>query len=82
MFKSLDRNERLLGLVKWLSTSLARNRGLPVVVGIGLVIVAFIIQTINVYADSQLLELLGVIVQHVGILTALIGLVMAEPLGK
>jgi hypothetical protein len=82
MFKSLDRNERLLGLVKWLSTSLARNRGLPVVVGIGLVIVAFILQTINVYADSQLLELLGVIVQHVGILTALIGLVMAEPLGK
>ena len=82
MFKSLDRNERLLGLVKWLSTSLARNRGLPVVAGIGLVIVAFILQTINVYADSQLLELLGVIVQHVGILTALIGLVMAEPLGK
>lgn len=82
MFKSLDRSERLLRLVKWLSTSLARHRGLPIVVGIGLVIVAFILQTINVYTESKVLELLGVIVQHVGILTALIGLVLAEPLGK
>jgi len=82
MFKSVDRNERLLRVVKWLSTSLAKHRGLPVVVGIGLVIAAFIVQAINVYSDSQFLELLGVILQNVGVLTALIGLLLAEPLGK
>jgi hypothetical protein len=82
MFKSIDRNERLLRLVKRLSTALARHRGLPVVIGIALVIVSFILQTINVFSSSQVLSLLGVIILHVGVLTALIGLLLAEPLGK
>jgi hypothetical protein len=82
MFKSIDRSERLLRFVKSLSSALARYRGLPVVIGIIFVIIAFAIQIINVYADSQLLELLGVIVQYVGLLTALIGLLLADPLGK
>jgi hypothetical protein len=82
MFRSLDRNTQLLRLVKWLSTSLARHRGLPVVVGIALVIVSFVLQTINVYNPSQILALLGVIAHHVGLLVALIGLLLAEPLGK
>jgi hypothetical protein len=82
MFKSIDRNERLLRFVKNLSSALARYRGLPVVVGIVFVIIAFVLQTINVYADSQLLELLGVVIHYVGLLTALIGLLLADPLGK
>jgi hypothetical protein len=53
-----------------------------VVIGIALVIVSFIIQLIEVYTESRLLEVIGVITLNVGILTALIGLLMAEPLGK
>ncbi|NWF69673.1 MAG: hypothetical protein HXY40_11360 [Chloroflexi bacterium] len=82
MFKWIDRNERLLKLVRWLSTSLARNRGVPVLIGIGFVIVAFVLHILNVFSPSQPLELAGVILHYIGILTALIGLLLAEPLGK
>jgi hypothetical protein len=82
MFKRLDQNERLLSLIKWLSSTAAKQRGLPVVIGVVIVILAFITQVINVYADSKALELIGVILQNLGILVALIGLLLAEPLGK
>jgi hypothetical protein len=82
MFKRIDRSASLARLIEWLSEFLARRRGLPVVVGIMLVIVSFIIQVINVSAVSPVLQLVGIIVQHVGILVALIGLLLSQPLGK
>jgi membrane-bound ClpP family serine protease len=82
MFKSIDQNQRLLDLIKWLSNVVARQRGLPVVMGVLLVIIGFIFQVIEVFAPSTLINLLGVIFHNIGILTALIGLLMAEPLGK
>jgi hypothetical protein len=65
-----------------MSTLLAKQRGLPVVIGIALVIVSFVVQVIDVYVQSQLLNLIGVVSLHVGLLAALIGLLLAEPLGK
>lgn len=82
MFKRIDQSPTLARLIERLSSLLARQRGLPVVIGIALVIVSFIIQLIEVYAESRVLELIGVITLNVGILAALIGLLMAEPLGK
>ncbi|MBC7810691.1 MAG: hypothetical protein H7175_06065 [Burkholderiales bacterium] len=82
MFKRIDQSLTLARLIERLSTLLAKQRGLPVVIGILLVIVSFIIQLIEAYTESRLLELIGIITLNVGILTALIGLLMAEPLGK
>ena len=82
MFKRIDQSPTLARLIERLSSILARQRGLPVVIGIALIIVSFIIQLIEVYAESRVLELIGVITLNVGILAALIGLLMAEPLGK
>ena len=82
MFKRIDRSPRLAKLIEYMSTFLAKQRGLPVVIGIVLVVVSLFVQSINVYAHSQLLGLVGVIAQHIGILAALIGLLLAEPLGK
>lgn len=82
MFKRIDRSPTLARWIEGLSTFLARRRGLPVVVGIALVIVSFVLQLVDVYSASQALRVLGVIFQHVGILLALIGLLLAEPLGK
>jgi len=82
MFKQIDRSQWLARLIEYMSTLLAKQRGLPVVVGIALVIVSFVVQIIDVYAQSQLLDLIGVISLHVGVLVALIGLLLAEPLGK
>jgi hypothetical protein len=82
MFKRIDQSPTLARLIERLSALLARQRGLPVVIGIALVIVSFIIQLIEVYTESRLLEVIGVITLNVGVLAALIGLLMAEPLGK
>ena len=82
MFKRIDRSETLLKLLARVSDLFAKQRGLPIVIGIALVIVSFVIQTIDVFAGSQLLELLGVITHNLGVLIALIGVVMMIPLGR
>jgi hypothetical protein len=82
MFKQIDRSPRLAKLIEYMSTLMAKQRGLPVVIGIVLVIISFLVQIVDVYAQSQLLELIGVVTLYVGILAALIGLLLAEPLGK
>lgn len=81
MFKWLDRSPALAKLLEKVSTAMSRQRGLPVIIGIGCVIISFIVQAVNVFTGSTALELIGVIVLHVGVLVALIGLLMAEALG-
>ena len=82
MFKQIDRSPRLAKLIEYMSSLMAKQRGLPVVFGIVLVVVSFFVQIVDVYVQSQLLELIGVIALHIGVLAALIGLLLAEPLGK
>ena len=82
MWKLIDESSFLSRFLERLSTSLSKQRGLPVIFGILLVIISFIVQAVNVYADSRTLELIGVIVQHLGLLSALIGLLLAEALGE
>lgn len=82
MFKFIDQSSSLARLLVWFSEFMAKRRGLPVVIGIGLVIISLIIQVVSVNNGSKSLQLAGVIIQHVGILAALIGLLLAEPLGR
>jgi len=81
MFKRIDRSVWLSKMLDRLSDSIAKQRGLPIVVGIALVIVSFILQSIAVVAPSPSLEFLGVVALHVGVLTALIGMVLVTPFG-
>lgn len=82
MFKGIDRSPRLARFIAWLSEFMSKRRGLPVVIGIGFIVISFVIQILNVYADSKILQLIGVITLNVGVLTALIGLLLSDPLGK
>lgn len=82
MFKRIDRSPALARLLENLSAALARQRGLPIVIGMILVAVSFVIQLVNVSNPSQTLDLLWTITHHVGLLVALIGLLMVEPLGQ
>ncbi len=82
MFKFIDRSPALARLLENFSAALARQRGLPIVIGVLLVAVSFIIQLINVYNPSQALDLAWTITHHLGLLSALIGLLMVEPLGQ
>lgn len=82
MFKRIDESPLLVRLLARFSAFLSKNKGLPVVVGIALIVVATILQVINVSANSATLELFQIVIQAVGLLLALIGLLLAEPLGK
>ncbi|GAB4524390.1 MAG: hypothetical protein OHK0046_39070 [Anaerolineae bacterium] len=82
MLRRIDRSKRLTKFIAQLSEVLARQRGLPVVIGIGLIILSTIVQSIDVYAESRFLELVGVLSHNLGVLIALIGLLLANPLGR
>lgn len=82
MFKRIDESGWLANRIASLSEFMAKRRGLPVVIGIGLIIISFILQLVDVYATSQALHLVGVITLNLGILISLIGLLLADPLGK
>ncbi len=82
MRKQLDESKILGRLIKLLSNSLAQQRGLVPVIGVGLVVVGLIVLLVNVFVDVAVVEFIGVLLQGVGVITALVGLLLAEPLGK
>jgi len=82
MLKKLDSSEFVIKFLERLSTLLARRRGLPAVIGITLIIVGFILEIANIGLGSQPLEFLHTILRNIGILVALVGLLLAEPLGQ
>lgn len=80
MFKRIDRSAFLSKVLDSTSDIVAKRRGLPIIIGIVLIIVSLILQTINVFAPSTVLELLGVLALHIGVLTALISSLLVVPL--
>ena len=82
MFKRIDQSSFLARFIAFISEFLAKRRGLPVILGIALVIISLVVQLIDVYAESKLLHLIGILSQNLGIVIALIGLLLSEPLGK
>jgi hypothetical protein len=82
MMQKLDQSPGLIRLLNRTSTIFARRRGLPVLMGILLVVVSLILALINLSAGSQLLGLLQIVAHHVGVILALVGLLLAQPLGN
>lgn len=82
MFKRIDRSAFLGRLLDRTSEKLSEQRGLPVIIGIIFVIIGLVAYLINFAAHSPVLELIGVLGYGVGTLTALIGLLIATPIGK
>ena len=82
MLKKIDSSQFLVRLLERLSTVLARRRGLPPVIGIVMIVIAFILELANVQAGKQIVEFLQIVLRNGCILVALIGLLLAEPLGE
>lgn len=82
MFKRIDRSPALARMLERLSATLARQRGLPVVIGVLLIGVSFVVHLIGMAAPSQLLGLIWSITHHLGLIVAFVGLLMIEPLGR
>jgi vacuolar-type H+-ATPase subunit I/STV1 len=82
MFRKIDESQFLSNLIQQTSNTLAKKRGLLPIIGIAMVILSLLIQSSNVFLDSNMIELIGVIVHHAGVLIALIGLLIITPIGK
>lgn len=82
MLRRIDEWKPLSRLIDGLSNLVARQRGLPVIIGIALILLALIFQVINFISPTPFIELLAILFNGVGIIAALIGLLLAAPLGK
>lgn len=82
MFKRIDQSPALARLLKYISGTLAKQRGLLTLFGILLIVISLIIQAIDVFVGSQVLELLGVIFIHLGLIIGLLGLLLSDALGS
>jgi len=82
MFKRLDRSPAIARFFERFTSTIARQKGLPVLLGVGLVFISLILQSINVYVESKPIELIGVIILHAGIIIALLGILLADALGR
>ena len=82
MLKKIDSSQFLVRFLERLSTLLARRRGLPAVVGILLIALGFGVELINIGIELRSLDIIQIILRNVGVLIALIGLLLAEPLGE
>lgn len=82
MFRRLDRSRFLSGILDRTSDFLAHRAGVPVIVGIGLVLVGLVLQVIGLLGASTVFVVIGTILNGVGTLTALIGLLLKTPLGN
>ncbi len=81
MFRRIDGSQRISSLIERLSAWLARRRGLPIVLGILLVIISFILQLINGASPSPGIDTAATLTLYLGLLLALIGIALVEPLG-
>ena len=80
--RQLDRSERIKSLIKWLSTSLASRRGLPVLVAILLTAISLIVHIVAVISGNTLITLCGFVVLHLAVFVGLLGTLLADPLGR
>lgn len=82
MLRRIDSSKFLSRLFDQLSSLLARQRGLPVVLGIGLIVIALLFQVANFFWPAPLFELTAILLNGVGVIAALVGLLLATPLGR
>lgn len=80
--EKLNRSQRLGRLISFFAGRLANYRGAPIVLGILLVFISLGIQIVAVLTALKGLLLAGIIILHIAIIIALLGVLLAEPLGK
>ncbi len=82
MLRKVDRSKGIATFLESFSARMAKQRGLAIMIGIGLVIVSFIVSLINTASPTPLLDWIWTITHHLGIIIALIGIMLVEPLGR
>jgi hypothetical protein len=80
--RQIDRSPLLIRLLETVSGFLAKQRGLPIVVGIIFIAGGGILEFLNVAFESQGVAMVEIIFRNFGLVTALIGILLLEPLGQ
>ena len=79
----IDKSPEFLEFTKQITTWLSQQRGVPMLVAIGLTLLSLIVHIVLAFVpNSVLLSLIAFILLHVAILVGFVGMVLAEPLGR
>lgn len=81
MLKRVDESKFLIQLLERLSALIAKWRGVPIIVGVVMILVGFIIQLVNFGVNSIPLDIVQASLHNGGILLALIGILLRDPIG-
>jgi hypothetical protein len=90
MLRPLDSSPRISRFLRWISTAMAKHRGLPMMVGTGLVIFSALVFGVVIPVlvasnrlDSTVLWLcLPLALLHLGIFVGFLGFMLSAPLGE
>lgn len=82
MFRRIDRSQVLIKAVANLSNFIARNRGVPILLGIVLIIAGMIFELLNVSLGSNIIAVVHILLRNIGLVVALIGIMMLVPIGE
>ena len=79
--RKIDESSFLIRLLTNISNTLTRQRGLPIVVGVILITVGGVLEFANVTLESPIIAMFEIAIRTFGIITALVGIALLEPLG-
>lgn len=82
MMRKVDQSPTLIRLLNRTSSVFARKRGLPAVIGIIFIVISLVLALVNLTVQSPAVEAVQIVFHHVGLLAAIIGLLLAQPLGN
>jgi hypothetical protein len=86
MFRGIDRSKTLSRSLEGLSNTLAKRRGSLPVFGVLLIVISFLVRLLMPFAAETpayaVLDFVWTITHHLGIIIALIGILLIDPLGR
>lgn len=80
--KMLDRSPILIRMLETISAFLAKQRGLPIVIGIIFITGGGILEFLNVAFEQKWITMIEVAFRNFGLVSALVGILLLEPLGR
>ena len=80
--RQIDRSPLLIRFLETISGFLAKQRGLPIVIGIIFIIGGAVLEFLNVAFESPAVAMIEIVFRNFGIVSALVGILLLEPLGQ
>jgi hypothetical protein len=81
--EKLNKSRRLNALINYLSVRLAGYRGIPVLFGVVLTVISLVVHLIAAATNHfDSFYVAGTILLHIAVFVGLLGVLLAEPLGK